>query len=87
MQPTIVLVSDESRKFNVEADQPKSDKTNIPNGNEKCLIQGYSYVSTPNVLFLLIESGEMSPDHKGETGDCDISGVKVILDILVNVGT
>jgi len=28
----------------------------------------------------------MSPDHKGETGDGDVSGVKVILDILVDVG-
>ena len=28
----------------------------------------------------------MGPDHKGETCDGDISGIKVILDILVYVG-
>ena len=79
-------VSDESRKFNVETDERKCDSTNVPNGNEKCLIQGHSYVSTPNVPYLIIQSGKMSPDHKGQTGDCDISGIQVILDILVYVG-
>jgi hypothetical protein len=28
----------------------------------------------------------MSPNHKSETGDGDVSGIKVILDILVYVG-
>lgn len=79
-------VSDGSRKFNVETDERKCDSTNVPNGNEKCLIQGHSYVSTPNVPYLIIQSGKMSPDHKGQTGDCDISGIQVIFDILVYVG-
>lgn len=72
-------------KLNVEVDKPKCNSTNVPNGNEKCLIQGHSYVSTPNVPYLLIQSRKMSPDHKGQTGDCNISGIQVILDILVYV--
>lgn len=40
----------------------------------------------PYAPYLFIQSGKMSPNHEGETGKGNISGVEVVLDCLVYVG-
>jgi len=74
-------MSEQLCKFRRE-DKPSCDSGKVPNSKEKCLIQGHSCIIIPYILCLLVQSGKVSPNHKDESSDGDVSGVEVILDIL-----
>jgi hypothetical protein len=68
-------------------DTPKSDSSKVPNNNKKYFTQGHSCMIGPYVFHFLIQSGKMSPNHKSETSDGDVSCAEVVLNTLVFVGS
>jgi hypothetical protein len=78
-------MSEELRKSRLEQDKPNCESGKVPNSTEKYFIQGHSCTVIPYILFLLVQRGKMSPNHKCETSGGDASGVEVILYILVYV--
>jgi hypothetical protein len=75
-------MSEGSCCFRLE-DKPNRDSGKVPNSTENCFIQGYSCTFIPYIYCLFIQSGKMSPNHKGEASGGDVSSVEVVLDILI----
>ena len=78
-------MSEELHKSRLKQDKQNCESGKVPNNTEKCFIQGHSCTVIPYILFLLVQRGKMSPNHKSETSDGDASGVEVVLYILVYV--
>jgi hypothetical protein len=64
-------------------DEPKHNGGKVTNSTKKCLVEGHSGILEPYVLDLVIQSCEVRPNHEGEAGEGDVSGVYVVLYILV----
>jgi len=78
-------MSGELHKFSLDMDQPERDSGKVPNNPKKGFVQGYPCTSTPYILCLQVQSGKMSPYHKGKTGNGNVSGVEVVFDMLLYV--
>lgn len=79
-------MSEESWIFELDGDKPKCDSGKVSNNDKKCFIQGQSGVVIPYALYLLVQSGKVSPNHECETGDGDISSVDMVFNNLAYVG-
>ena len=78
-------MSEEPCKLRLK-DAPKHERGKVPNPSKKYFIQGHSCTVFPYILYLLIQSGKVSPNHEGETSDGNISADEIVLDMLVYVG-